>query len=50
MRQDGMIAIDGAKMADREMLLKDGAGYWPVDNVWYVADLAKFLERFPRSE
>jgi predicted RNA methylase len=46
-RKDGKIVIDGAKMADREMVLKHGGAYSPVGNFWHVKDLEKFLERFP---
>lgn len=46
-RRDNRIAIDGAKMADRALLLKHGAGYSPVGNLWFVADLSRFVARFP---
>jgi len=46
-RKDERIAIDGARMADRTLLLKHGADYRPVGNFWFVADLPKFLQRFP---
>lgn len=46
-RKDEKIVIDGAKMADRALLLRHGADYSPVGNFWFVSDLAKFLERFP---
>lgn len=49
-RKDGKIAIDNAVMADRDLLLRHGAGYSPVGNFWHVTDLVKFLERFPAEQ
>lgn len=49
-RQDGRVTIEGAKMADRDLLLRHGGGYSPVGNFWFVNDLEKFLERFPAAE
>jgi hypothetical protein len=46
-RNDGKIAIDGAKMADRAAVLKYGGAYSQVGNFWHVVDLDKFLDRFP---
>jgi hypothetical protein len=46
-RKDGRIAIDGAKMADRQLVLRHGGAYSPVGNWWQAADLEKFLDRFP---
>ncbi len=46
---DKLIQIEGAKMAQRELLLRHGAQYVPAGNFWHVpADrLAAFLDRFP---
>ena len=49
-RQDGKIAIDGAKMADRELVMKHGGAYSPVGNFWHVTDLERFLDRFPAKK
>lgn len=52
LRQDQRIAVVGARMADRSLLLNNGATYAQVGNYWYVKDgkLAQFLERFPVAE
>ena len=47
MRTDRKVVIDGAKIRDRELLLRHGARYNQVGSFWDVADLPKFLERFP---
>ena len=47
---DGRIAIDNARMVDRTQLLNHGADYVPVGNYWRVANLGKFLERWPVPE
>jgi len=48
-RNDGKIAIDGVKMADRNLVSKYGVGFSPVGNYWFVTDLPTFLERFPTA-
>jgi len=47
---DERILVENARMADRTLLLHNGAGYAPVGNYWYVVDLPKFLERFPLAD
>jgi hypothetical protein len=44
---DHRVAIDHARMADRALLLNNGATYVSVGNYWQVVDLPKFLERWP---
>lgn len=47
--KDEKIAIDGAKMADRALLLHNAGAYSPVGNFWFTTEekLPQFLERFP---
>lgn len=49
---DQRIAIVNARMADRGLLLHNGATYAAVGNYWHVVEgqLGKFLERFPVAE
>src|SRR6185295_17197515 len=46
---DSRIAIEGAKMADRDTLQRHGASYSPAGNQWFLPEdkLAQFLERYP---
>lgn len=52
MRKDGKITIGHAKMADRTLLLNNGAAYSPVGNFWFTTPekLPQFLERFPLKQ
>ena len=46
---DQRIVIEGARMADRDLLQRHGAVYSPAGNLWMVPEdkLGAFLERFP---
>lgn len=49
LRKDGKITIDGARMKDRDALMKNGAAYNATGNFFYVPEdnLEQFFKRFP---
>jgi hypothetical protein len=51
MRQDGMIAVDGAKMSHKVPLMEAGAEFSPRGSFWFVPEekVNAFVERFPIS-
>lgn len=51
MRQDGMIAIDGAKMSHKVPLMEAGAEFSPRGSFWFVPEekVNAFVGRFPIS-
>jgi hypothetical protein len=51
-RRDGLITVDGARMADRDQLTPAGASYSPAGNFFHVKpeNMGRFLQRFPAKQ
>jgi len=48
--REGKIIVDGALVADRDVLLANGVMLHSSGSFWYIQDLEKFMDRFPISQ